>query len=95
MARLGVPVALQSAAEDSARNLPLLGLFAVQQGLGGDAALRALTIDAAKMYKIDDRIGSLEVGKDGDLLIHSGHPFDADTRLERVIVGGREVPDEE
>jgi imidazolonepropionase-like amidohydrolase len=95
LARLGVPVALQSNAEDGARNLPLLGLFAVQQGLGGDAALRALTIDAAKMYRIDDRIGSLEVGKDGDLLIHSGHPFDADSRLERVIVGGREVPNEE
>lgn len=95
VSRLGVPVALQSDAEDGSRNLPLLGLFAVQQGLGGDAALRALTIDAARMYKLDDRVGSLEVGKDGDLLIHTGHPFDAGSRLERVIVGGREVPRDE
>jgi len=91
----GIRVALQSDSEDGARSLPLMGLFAVQQGLGGDAALRALTIDAAQMYKLDDRIGSLQAGKDGDVLIFSGHPFDAGSRLERVIVAGREVPDEE
>jgi imidazolonepropionase-like amidohydrolase len=93
--RMGLRVALQSDAEDGARTLPLMGLFAVQQGLGGDAALRALTVDAAKMYKLDDRVGTLEPGKDGDVLIYSGHPFDADSRLERVIVNGQEVPDEE
>ena len=91
--RGGIAVALQSNAEDGARNLPLMGLFAVQQGLGGDDALRAFTIDAARMYRIDDRVGSLEPNKDADLLIYSGHPFDADSRLERVIVGGREVRD--
>lgn len=95
LSRLGVRVGLQSDAEDGARSLPLVGLFAVQQGLGGDEALRALTVDAAKMYKIDDRVGTLEPGKDGDLLIFSGHPFDAGSRLERVIVGGREVRDEQ
>lgn len=93
--RRGVTVAMQSDAEDGARALPLMGLFAVQQGLGGDDALRALTIDAARMYKIDHRVGSLEAGKDGDLLIYSGHPFDADSRLERVIVGGQEVEDDD
>ncbi len=94
LSRRGIRVALQSDAEDGARNLPLMGLFAVQRGLGGDAALRALTIDAARMYKLDDQIGSLEPGKDADVLIFSGHPFDAGSRLERVIVAGREVPDE-
>ncbi|MBU0616522.1 MAG: amidohydrolase family protein, partial [Planctomycetes bacterium] len=94
LSRQGIPVALQSDSEDGARSLPLMGLFAVRNGLGGDAALRALTVDAARMYKLDDRIGSLEPGKDADLLIFSGHPFDAGSRLERVIVSGREVPDE-
>ncbi|MCH7870420.1 MAG: amidohydrolase family protein [Planctomycetes bacterium] len=69
-------------------------MVGVRQGLGGDAALRALTIDAAKMYHVDDRIGSLLPGKDADLLIFTGHPFDADGRLERVIISGREVPNE-
>ena len=91
LSRRGIPVALQSDAEDGARALPLMGLYAVQQGLGGDAALRALTVDAARMYGIDDRVGTLEVGKDADILIYTGHPFDAAGRLERVIVGGREV----
>lgn len=94
LSRRGIPVALQSDAEDGARSLPLMGLFAVRNGLGADAALRALTVDAARMYKLDDRIGALEPGKDADLLIFSGHPFDAGSRLERVIVSGREVPDE-
>ncbi len=94
LSRQGIPIALQSDSEDGARSLPLMGLFAVRNGLGPDAALRALTIDAARMYKLDDRIGSLEPGKDADLLIFSGHPFDAGSRLERVIVSGREVPDE-
>ncbi len=92
LARKGVPVAFQSNAEDGGRNLPLMALFAVYRGMGGDNALRALTIDAARMYKIDDRVGSLEVGKDADVLIHSGHPFDSGSRVERVIVNGQEVP---
>jgi imidazolonepropionase-like amidohydrolase len=94
LSRKGIRVALQSDGEDGARDLPLMGLFAVREGLGGDAALKALTVDAARMYKLDDRVGSLEPGKDGDVLIFHGYPFDAGSRLERVIVGGREVPDE-
>jgi imidazolonepropionase-like amidohydrolase len=94
LARRGLRVALQSDAEDAARNLPAVALYAVQQGLGGDAALQALTIDAARMYKLDERLGSLETGKDADVLIFHGHPFDAGGRLERVLVGGEEVPGE-
>jgi len=94
LSRRGVRVGFQSDAEDGARNLPLMGLYAAREGLGGDAVLRALTIDAAKMYRLDDRIGSLEPGKDADLLIFRGHPFDAGSELERVIINGREVPGE-
>ncbi|RMF75021.1 MAG: hypothetical protein D6744_13940 [Planctomycetota bacterium] len=68
-----------------------MAMYAAQRGMGGDGALRALTCDAAKMYRIDDRVGRLAPGRDGDLLIFSGHPFDAGSRLLRVIVGGREV----
>lgn len=94
LSRRGIPVALQSNSEDGARNLPLMGLYAVQQGLGGDDALRALTVDAARMYRLDDRVGTLAPGKDADVLLFTGHPFDSGSRLERVLVGGREVPDE-
>jgi imidazolonepropionase-like amidohydrolase len=92
LSRKGVAVAFQSDAEDAARALPLLGLHAVERGMSADSALAAFTTDAARMYKLDDRIGSLEPGHEGDLLIFSGHPFEAGSRIERVIISGKEVP---
>ncbi len=91
LGRLGIPVAFQSGAQDGARALPNLGAYAVEQGLGGDDVLRALTVDAARMFKLSDQLGTLEPGRDGDVLVFSGYPFDAGTRLERVIVSGQEV----
>jgi imidazolonepropionase-like amidohydrolase len=91
LARQGVPIAFQSAAEDGARDLPFHVLHAVERGLSADAALAALTIDAAKMYKIDDRVGAIEPDKDADLVIFSGHPFLGGGRAERVFVRGEEV----
>ncbi len=93
LARQGVRIAMQSHGEDGARSLPNMAMFAVSLGLGGDAALRALTVDAARMFKVEDHVGRLAPGCDGDVLIFSGHPFDGDAQLERVIVGGSEVPD--
>lgn len=89
--RAGVPVAFQSDAEDGARSLPLVALFAVERGLSPEQALAALTVDAAKMYGLGERVGSIAPGLEGDLVIFSGHPFAAGSRVERVIVGGREV----
>jgi len=91
LSRSGVRVAMQSQAEDGARTLPLVGLFAVERGMSPDAALAALTSDAAKMFKLDDRIGSIAPGRDADLVIFSGHPFEAGSAVRRVLVGGEEV----
>lgn len=91
LARRGIPLAFQSGAEDGARDLPFHVLYAVERGLAADAALAALTLDVARMYKLDDRIGSLEPGKDGDLNIFRGHPFKAGSRVQRVIINGEEV----
>jgi len=44
------------------------------------------------MFRLDDRIGTLEPGRDGDLLIFHGHPFRDGGRLERVLVAGEELP---
>lgn len=92
LSRGGVAVAFQSNAGDGARTLPTVGLYAVEQGLSAEQALAALTIDAARMYLLDDRIGAIAPGCDGDLLIFSGHPFDADSAIQRVIINGQEVP---
>lgn len=91
LVRRGISVAFQSNAEDGARTLPTVGLYAVNRGMSAEAVLEAMTIGAARMYRIDDRVGSIEPGKDGDLVIFTGHPFDAASRIERVIINGEEV----
>ena len=91
LSRRGVAIAFQSDGEDSARSLPLTVLHAVERGLSADAALAAMTIHASRIYKLDDRIGSLTPGRDGDLVIFSGHPFEAGSRIKRVIINGEEV----
>lgn len=91
LSRGGVRIAFQSTAEDGARELPTRVLYAVDQGLSPDAAIAALTTDPARMFRLDDRIGSLEPGRDGDLLIFRGHPFREGGRLERVLILGEEV----
>ena len=63
----------------------------VKEGLSEEQALRALTIDAAKLNEIDDRVGSLEVGKDADIVIWDGKIFDIMTRPEKVIINGKVV----
>ena len=57
--------------------------------LGTDAALRAVTIDAARILGLDDRYGSLAAGKAADLVLFDGDPFEYASHVERVIVDGR------
>ena len=91
LARLGLLMAFQGAAEDGGRSLPLFALHAVERGLSAEDALAALTINPAKMFQLDDHIGSLDVGKHADFVIFSGHPFEAGSAVRRVFIGGREV----
>jgi imidazolonepropionase-like amidohydrolase len=65
--------------------------LAVRDGLDREAALRAVTINPARIMRVDDRIGSLAPGKDGDVAIWSGDPFDVMSRVEAAYVAGREV----
>ena len=62
---------------------------AVDAGLARDAAVRALTLDAAAIYGVDDRLGSLEAGKIANLLVTAGELFTEGARLDRVVVDGR------
>jgi imidazolonepropionase-like amidohydrolase len=66
-------------------------ILSVKDGLDRDVALRALTINPAEILGLDDRVGSLEVGKDGDLVIWSGDPLEIMSRAEQVIIDGRPV----
>jgi imidazolonepropionase-like amidohydrolase len=65
--------------------------FAVREGLSPAEALRSITINPARIMGVSDRLGSIEPGKDADLVIWSGDPLDVMSRAERAFVGGMEV----
>jgi imidazolonepropionase-like amidohydrolase len=65
--------------------------LAVKEGLDPVTALRAVTINPARIIGVDSRIGSLSVGKDADLVVWSGDPLDVMSRAERAFVDGREI----
>ncbi|HLS41007.1 MAG TPA: amidohydrolase [Ornithinicoccus sp.] len=65
--------------------------LAVKEGMDRDAALRAVTINPAEVMGVADRVGSLAVGKDADLVLWSGDPLELASRTLRVWIEGREV----
>jgi imidazolonepropionase-like amidohydrolase len=65
--------------------------LSVNEGLDRETALRALTINPARIVGIDDRLGSIEAGKDADLVIWSGDPLDVRSRVDRALIGGAQV----
>ncbi len=71
--------------------LPLCAGLAVQAGMDPFAALRAITINPARHAGIADRVGSIEVGKDADLVITDGCPFEVSTKVRHVFIEGKEV----
>ncbi len=91
MARRGIPFALVSGDDESAPHVTLVerAQRAVRSGLSPERALRAITIDAARIMRIDNRVGSVEAGKDADLVLYDGDPFSYATRVEAVLVNGK------
>ncbi|MBO0831098.1 MAG: amidohydrolase [Actinobacteria bacterium] len=65
--------------------------LAVKHGLDRDSALRALTINPARIIGVGDRLGSIEPGKDADLVIWSGDPLDVLSRVDRALIDGEEI----
>ncbi|HEX9030288.1 MAG TPA: amidohydrolase [Streptosporangiaceae bacterium] len=65
--------------------------LAVKDGLDRETALRALTINPARIVGVDNRLGSIEPGKDADLVIWSGDPLDVLSRAERAFIDGAEI----
>ena len=90
MARAGVKVALTTDHDVvPLAYLPICAALAVREGMDMYEALKAITINPAQIAHIDDRVGSLEPGKDADLSVFSGHPFELMTRARAVFVSGK------
>jgi imidazolonepropionase-like amidohydrolase len=71
--------------------LPLSAALAVREGLEREEALRAITINPARICHIEDRVGSLEPGKDADFSLFRDDPLQISTKPEMVFVSGRRV----
>jgi len=91
LADAGVPIALQSGFEayvPKSRVLLFEAAVAAAHGLGFDRALAAATIDAARLLGIADRVGSLAPGKDADLALYDGDPFEYTSHCVGVVIDG-------
>lgn len=71
--------------------LPLCAGLAVREGMDPEMALRAITIEPARICGLDDRLGSLAVGKDADFSVFRQNPLTIAAKPEKVFVGGREI----
>ncbi len=90
--KAGVTVALASFDTHNSRNLRQEAGNAIANGLDRDEALAAVTLVPARLWGVADRYGSLEPGKDADVVVWSGDPFELTTGVEHVFIAGQEVP---
>lgn len=88
----GVRIAFATFDAHNARNLRQAAGNAVANGLSWNDALAAMTIEPAKIWGLADRLGSLEPGKEANLVIWDGDPLEVTSFPERVILRGAEVP---
>lgn len=96
LARAGVKVAIKSDEAygvGSLSELPLTAALAVKGGLDREAAVRAITLTPAEIFGVQDRIGSLDPGKDADIAIFSGEPLHYMSVVEMVLIDGKTVFD--
>jgi imidazolonepropionase-like amidohydrolase len=96
MARKGVVVSLNSDSDELQRHLNLEAAKTMRYGgLNEDEALAMVTINPAKQLGIDDKVGSIEVGKSADLVLFDKHPLSGFSKAQKVWIDGHEYFDRE
>ena len=92
LAKAGVVLCFSSGSDPAAsKDLTYHTARAVAFGLDREEAIKALTINPARIFGIDDRVGSLKVGKDADLFITTGDPLDLRSEVRHLFINGRDV----
>lgn len=89
--RVGFPHAFASGSATGVKDLPFHLSYAVREGLTVAAALRAVTLFPAQFFGLEKKVGSIEPGKDADLVFLSGRPFAVTTRVTGVMVKGEYI----
>lgn len=94
LAKAGVTIAFQTndGGEGDARNLPYNAALATAYGLDPEEALRAITINPARIWGVADKIGSIEAGKVANLFVTNGDPLDVRTQVKHVFIRGQLMP---
>ena len=93
LVRRGVTIAIASAdTTQNGRNLPYAAGYAVAYGLPYDEALKAITLNPAKIFGLGDQLGSLDVGKTANVVLADGDPLDVRTSVKQVFIDGVAVP---
>ncbi len=88
----GVKVVFASYDSHQSRNLPYAAGYAVAFGLPYDEALKGITLYPAEVWGLADQLGSLDVGKTGNVVVATGDPLDVKSDVKHVFIQGREVP---
>ena len=91
LAKAGVTITLQADTSAGTKWLPIHVGLAIREGLDVETAFRAVTLTAAEILGVADRMGSLEVGKDADIAIFDGFPFSNLSHCEMVFIDGEIV----
>lgn len=92
LARSGVLIAFRTNSATDSRNLAYNAALATAYDLSPDEALRAITINPARIWGVADRLGSIEVGKVANLIVTTGDPLDVRTTLREVFLRGYRTP---
>jgi len=89
LAKAGVPFAFYSGGITAPKDILKAAKKSIDAGLAPDAALRALTLTPAEIYRVADRMGSIEAGKIANLIVTDGDLFDEKTKIKMVFVDGK------
>lgn len=92
LVRAGVLIAFRTNSASDSRNIAYNAALATAYGLDPDEALRALTINAARIFGVEDRLGSIETGKVANVIVTTGDPLDVRTQMRYVFIRGQNMP---
>ncbi|MHA1135737.1 MAG: amidohydrolase [Candidatus Thorarchaeota archaeon] len=90
--KAGVKVCLQTDSLTPMNYFPILPMNVIKEGMSREDALKCVTINPAEALRIDDLVGSLEPGKDADIVLWSGDPFEFYSKVEQVFINGSKIP---
>jgi imidazolonepropionase-like amidohydrolase len=89
--KAGVKFAFGTFSNEFARNLPYQAATAVAFGLPYDEALKAVSLNAAQIWGVGDKLGSIEEGKSADLMVTDGDPLETKTQVKQLFIKGKTV----